>query len=530
MKNNSFFYSLLVLPNFRISAIAASCLVLMSSLSLPAVAQREDGLLDPSRLEILKRSRPNNTYTAPPPVPVQSTPSSLPAPQSNPNPFPANNNNSFSTVYSETDYTLGAGDQIRLDIFQVEEYSGDYPVLVDGSISLPLVGKLNVSGLTLAETSDLVAGKYAVYLKRPVITVGLVNPRPLKIGIAGEVDNPGSYEVAVSGDTTKFPSVTDLIEQAGGITTIANVRNVQVTRNIKGRQMVFNADLWALLTQGRLNQDISLRDGDTIFVPTAQEINPAEISRLSEASFGLQTDKPIKVAIVGEIYRPGSYTVQPEQIARSGGNTNQGKNDSLPPRLTQALGLAGGVKPLADVREVEVRRKSWDGTEKVIDVDLWELVQSGDTNNDLILQKGDTVIVPQAENLAAEESELLADASYSPGEININVVGEVTSPGTIQVPPNTPLNQGILAAGGFDNRRAKKGSVELVRLNPNGTVSKRDIKVDFSNDINEENNPILRQNDVIVVKRSGAASLGDAVGTVLSPLTAPLSILRFLGL
>ena len=535
MKNNSLFYHLLVLPNFKNAAIAASCLLVLSSSYLPAVAQRNDGLLDPSRLEVLKRNR-QNTYpqTRPNnyPQPVPNTLPSVPNTGNNVNPFPAGNRD-FNSAYSETDYTLGPGDQIRLDIFQVEEYSGEYPVLVDGSISLPLVGKLPVTGLTLSEASDLVAGKYAVYLKRPVVTVGLLAPRPLRIGVAGEVDNPGSYEVALDGGRAKFPSVTNLIEQAGGITTLANVRNVQVTRTIKGRQMVFNSDLWSLLTQGRLNQDISLRDGDTIFIPTAEEINPAEITRLSEASFGLQTDKPIKVALVGEVYRPGSYTVQPEQISRNNNNANvagRGKEDSLPPRLTQAVGLAGGVKPLANVRKVEVRRKAWDGTEKVIDVDLWALVQSGDTNNDLILQKGDTISVPQAEKLTAEETERLAGTNLSPAAIRINVVGEVASPGTVEVPPNTPLNQGILAAGGFNNRRAKKASVELVRLNLDGTVSKREIKVDFANNVDEEKNPVLRQNDVIVVKRSGAATIGDAVGTILSPITAPLSLLRFLGL
>ena len=93
----------------------------------------------------------------------------------------------------ETDYTLGGGDLISLDIFQVEEYSGEYPVLVDGTISLPLVGRVDVRGLSLKKTSEVVSEKYKTYLKRPIISVGLVAPRPLRIGIAGEVDNPGAY-------------------------------------------------------------------------------------------------------------------------------------------------------------------------------------------------------------------------------------------------------------------------------------------------------------------------------------------------
>jgi len=99
------------------------------------------------------------------------------------------------------------------------------------------------------------------------------------------------------------------------------------------------------------------------------------------------------------------------------------------------------------------------------------------------------------------------------------VVGEVKRPGTIEVPPNTPLNQAILTAGDFDKRRANQSTVELIRLNPNGTVTKTSINVDFSQGINEKTNPILRNNDVVVVHRSNLASATDTLGTVLSPFT-----------
>ena len=428
----------------------------------------------------------------------------------------------IDAVTNETNYTLGAGDVVRLDIFQVPEYSGEFPVLVDGTVSLRLVGNVQVTGLSLQETSELVRQKYASYLKRPIINVGLVSPRPLKIGIVGEVDNPGSYEFALGSPNQKFPSVTDMIGKAGGITTLADVRNVEITRTIKGRRIVFTSDLWSLLTENRLDQDISLRDGDTILIPTVDEINSSELARLSEASFGLQIDEPINVAVVGEIYRPGTHTVKPEQI----GNEQQ---DSLPPRLTQAIGVAGGVKPLADVREVEIRRTTWDGQEKILAVNLWELVQAGDTNQDIILQEGDRIIIPQAEALSPEEAEKIAEGVISPLKITVNIVGEVVSPGAKQVRPNTPLNQAILAAGGFDNRRATK-KVELVRLNNNGTVVKRSIKVDFAEGISEEHNPVLKNNDVIVVKRSGFTKTLDAAGRIISPIGGTFGLLRIFGL
>ena len=502
------------------SGVALSlCLALASA---PAIAQ--DSTIE------LKDANPSGSSTD---APGQINYRDLPALENQNIPdeldTPALPAESIEFATGESDYTLGAGDRINLNIFQVEEYSGDYPVLVDGTISLPLVGRVDVRGLSLKETSDKVSQEYSTYLKRPIITVGLVAPRPLKIGISGEVDNPGSYEVALEAENPQFPSVTDMIQQAGGITTIADVRNVRVRREVQGKEVVYNANLWELLTKGKVREDISLRDGDNVFIPTTDEINTAELNRLAQASFGLQSDKPIQVAVVGEVYRPGSHFVQPELLSRNNNNNgtaNQGKQESIPPRLTQAIAAANGIKPLADVKEVEVQRTSWDGSEKIIAVDLWELIQSGDTSQDLILQDGDKVIIPRADNITEAERQTIAEGTISPGEITVNVVGEVVSPGPVQVPPNTPLNQAILAAGGFDSQRANRSEVELVSLKPNGTVEKRKVKIDLGAEVNEETNPVLNRNDVIVVNRSGSTAAFDGIGKVTSPLGAVLNIFR----
>ena len=508
MKTTSVLYQLFLERVNSYSAVALSlCLALASA---PAIAQGNTiELEDANSGEATSEPAPIN-YRDLPPLENDNFPdANSPLPAADPE---------FAT--EESDYTLGAGDRINLNIFQVEEYSGDYPVLVDGTISLPLVGRVDVRGMTLKETSDKVSEKYSTYLKRPIITVGLIAPRPLKIGVSGEVDNPGSYEVALEGENPQFPSVTDIIQQAGGITTIADVRNVRVRRQVGQQEVVYKANLWDLLTKGKIRNDISLRDGDDIFIPTTDEINTAELNRLAQASFGLQSDKPIQVAVVGEVYRPGSHFIQPELLSRgnNGNAANQSRQESIPPRLSQALGVANGIKPLADVREVQVKRTSWDGTEKVINVDLWELITAGDTSQDLILQDGDKVIIAKAERINEDESQTIASGSISPAEISVNVVGEVVSPGPVNVPPNTPLNQAILAAGGFDTQRANKSEVELVSLKPNGTVEKRKIKVDLGAEVNEETNPVLNRNDVIVVNRSGSTATFDSVGTVTSPL------------
>ncbi|OKH26222.1 sugar ABC transporter substrate-binding protein [Hydrococcus rivularis NIES-593] len=427
---------------------------------------------------------------------------------------------------AETEYTLGAGDRIRVDIFQVEELSGEFLVLVDGTVSFPLVGNLKVEGLTTQQLSSVLSQNYAPFLKRPVVTVSLLAPRPLKIAVAGEVNSPGSYTLPL-GETGKFPSVTDLIRQAGGVTASADVGQVQIRRFFQGKQQVLTLNMWELLQEGNQGQNITLRDGDTVIIPTKAESDPTEIRQLADANFGIQADRELNVAVVGEVARPGSYKLTPQQ-GRTGENNTSINNVKLePPRLSNAIQLAGGIKPLADVRHIEVRRQTRSGTQQIIAVDLWDLLQSGNIDRDVILQDGDTIVIPTAEALNPEESESLAAASFSPATIRVNVVGEVKQPGVVEVPPNTPLNQALLAAGGFNEQRAETDKVELVRLNPNGTVTKREIELDFSSGIDDEKNPALRNNDVVVVNRSGLASATDTLGTVLSPIGSIFGFFNF---
>ncbi|MFW6264322.1 MAG: SLBB domain-containing protein [Cyanobacteriota bacterium] len=536
-------------------------------------------------------------------------------------------------------YTLGAGDMVRVDVFNVPEYSGEFQVLVDGTLNLPLVGALPVQGLTLAQVNQLVSQQYSPFLKRPIVTVSLLTPRPVQIAIAGEVNRPGSYTIPI--EEGKFPSVTDAIKLAGGITRSAAVQQVQLRRQLNGQPQMVRLDLMSLLNQADLRQDVTLRDGDTLYIPTSTAINPIETRQLADANIAPQSGEPLQVSIVGEVTRPGSYTiqgqggegggnrptltevikvaggvtpsadirrvtirrptragvtnylevdlsellssgdlsqdillqegdtiqiatatdinpnesrrlastsfapqnVQPVQVAivgevkrpgsytlSSGSGEGNGGASGQPVTLTQAIQTAGGIKPMADVRNITVRRSTNNGTEKTIDVNLWELLRSGDLSQDVILQEGDTIEIATATQVDPGEATALADASFSPSSIAVNVVGEVKSPGTVQVPPNTPLNQVLLAAGGFDAQRANKGKVELVRLNPNGTVTKRDVDIDLSDSPNEETNPILRNGDVVVVERSGLTRVSDTLGTILRPVGSFFSLFNFLNI
>ncbi|MCU0525730.1 MAG: SLBB domain-containing protein [Elainella sp. Prado103] len=230
--------------------------------------------------------------------------------------------------------------------------------------------------------------------------------------------------------------------------------------------------------------------------------------------------RPIRIAISGEVNHPGSYTVE----------STQNNQEQKFPTLTQIIAQAGGITARANLKKIEIRRPVGSDQAQVATINLWNLVQSSDLSQDIVLQSGDEVHVPTAANLSAQELTELASANFAPPAIRVYVAGEVARPGLIEVPLNTPLNQAILVAGGF-NERADRDSVNLVRLNPNGTITKQDVEIDFNEGVNEENNPILMNQDVVVVERSVTADFSQVAGMVLSPLSQILNtILGFRGL
>lgn len=424
---------------------------------------------------------------------------------------------------NEASYVLGAGDRINVTIFQVEQYSGETDVLVDGTVNLPLVGSLSVEGLTILQATDLISNAYSRFLRRPILTVSLLSRRPLQIAVSGEVFRPGSYSVAQQAGV-QVPTLSQILQTAGGVTQSADIRQIQLRRSSPGGGAeVINIDFWQLLQTGDLSYDVTLRDGDSIIVPANPNLDLAEAPVIAASNFAANAGQPINVAVVGEVFRPGAYTV----TGGTGQTTQAGETGGLAgatslPTVTRAIQLAGGIKPLADIREVEIRRLNRTGQEQTFKVDLWSMLQ-GDFRQDAILQEGDTIVIPTATALNAEEAAALGSASFAPDTIQVNVVGEVKTPGPIQLTPNSTLNQAILAAGGFTTR-ASSNSIDFIRLNPDGTVSRQELETDLAEGLATPNNPVVQNNDVIVVGRSGLAETSDTLDLILEPLGSIFSI------
>lgn len=408
-------------------------------------------------------------------------------------------------------YTLGPGDSLIITIFNVPEYSGPQQVLADGFLNMPVVGPVDVNGLTVQEAGAMIAQAYQRELRYPQATVVLESPRPLRVAISGEVAQPGLYTLTPEGDA-QFPTVAQALQAAGGVTQAADLNRVQLRRSNGRRQpQAIALNLWDLLNNGDVRQDVPLRDGDAIVISETETVNIAQTNQLSASNLASSTEEDVVIAVVGEVFRPGAYEFE--------GGQNKGRTT-----VTQVVQTAGGIKPSADIRKIQVRRLTRRGDEQLIDLDFWRLLQSGDLSQDLVLQQGDTVIIPVATETTPGELAQLTAANFSPNEIGVNVVGEVASPGLLTVSPNTTLNQAVLAAGGFTNRA--KEVVELIRLNPDGSVTQRQVEVNLTEGIDSQRNPLILNNDVVIVGRNGRARLGDSIGSIFRPILQLVSPLR----
>jgi polysaccharide export outer membrane protein len=273
--------------------------------------------------------------------------------------------------------------------------------------------------------------------------------------------------------------------------------------------------LWDLIQSGNLDQDIPLRDGDRVMIFAAAR-SPEEDARIAAANFSPQDPRLMRVAVAGEIRRPGTYSkeVEPGEIG---------------PTLTEIIRESGGITEQADVRRVQVIRPTPTGEPMVLESNLWDLIQSGDLGQDIRLRDGDRVIVSMA-TTSPEESLRIATSNFSPDNILVQVAGEVPRGGNIELPVNASLNQAILAAGGLDNPRARSSAVELVRLNRDGTVLRQTYAVDLAAPPNEETNPILRADDVVIVRRNVISRTTDWLNVLVAPFVGLSTFFRLFGL
>ncbi|GLH65687.1 SLBB domain-containing protein [Geothrix edaphica] len=159
------------------------------------------------------------------------------------------------------DYVLGTGDRLNLNVFGSATF--DLPVQVDGrgEIVIPKVGTAKVGGLTLGKAKAAVQGLVSRNFSRSSVDLQVIKLREVRVFVLGEVYKPGSYLVS------SLSSLVNVLGLAGGPTAVGSYRDIRVMRG--GRQ-VAGLDLYPLRAEGLGNPNVALQNGDTLFVPLAQ--------------------------------------------------------------------------------------------------------------------------------------------------------------------------------------------------------------------------------------------------------------------
>ena len=246
----------------------------------------------------------------------------------------------------DSSYILDFGDVLEIQLVGQKNLIEIYPIARDGSINLPDVGKLNLSGLSLNDASNLIKAKINNSYIGTESFISLKNVRDINVLIVGNAYNPGIY--TLNGNSNMLHALS----MAGGINDIGSYRNISLVRSGK---IVDTLDLYEVLISGKYNFSQGLRSGDSIVVNPMGKI----------------------VSFESGVMRPSVYEIK----------DSEGFEDILK--------FANGYSKNNDLESIIIKRVA-DGISKVIDISIDDLYSFEFRDNDSIFIrefKIDTILI-----------------------------------------------------------------------------------------------------------------------------------------
>jgi len=221
------------------------------------------------------------------------------------------------------DYTLGAGDAIRVQVFQNPDLSMETRLSENGVITYPLIGAVKLGGLSVAAAESKMPGALTSggFLKNPQLTITLLQVRNNQISVLGQVAKPGRFPL--ENTSTR---VTDMLANAGGVTPTGDDWAI-LTGMRNGKPVRERIDIPAIFLNGATDKDTLLQGGDTIYVHRAGMF-----------------------FIYGEAQRSGAYRIERDMtvmqaMAQGGGPTNRGSETRLRLHRKNASGQMQTIDP-----------------------------------------------------------------------------------------------------------------------------------------------------------------------------------------
>lgn len=388
---------------------------------------------------------------------------------------------SSMNIPTPSTYTLGAGDEVVLDIYGSSQSSNSYKITPDGSINIHNIGPVNIAGMTVPQAQAKIYKSIGQHYQGSNIKLTVGQTRSITVNILGEVEVPGTYTVSA------FSTIFNCLYLAGGITDLGTMRNVKISRN--GR-VISVIDIYDYLLNGKMAGSIMLQDNDVIIVgpyenivaitgsikrPMYYEMKNNEslqslvtfaggfkggahkeqlrvmrigsegisVHNIDEWDFSTFTmndaDSVIvddvigryknTVTITGGVFRPGSFNL---------GNAVKSVKD--------LVNQAGGLREQAFLGRAVLKRLQEDRTLRSMSIDIKGIMDG--TSPDIVLQNEDQVIIGNNETLYAERY--------------VTISGDIYQPGRYEFSDNETVEDLIIQAGGL-RETAALVNVEIAR-------------------------------------------------------------------
>jgi len=182
----------------------------------------------------------------------------------------------------DSSYILDFGDVLEIQLIGQKNIIESFLINRDGSINLLDIGKLNLSGLSLNDASNLIKAKVNSAYIGTEAYISLKNIRDINVLIVGNAYNPGIY--TLNGNSNMLHAIS----MAGGINDIGSYRNINLIRSGK---VIDNLDIYEVLVFGKYNFSSGLRSGDSIVVGPREKVVSIETGVMRPATFEMKTNE-----------------------------------------------------------------------------------------------------------------------------------------------------------------------------------------------------------------------------------------------
>lgn len=158
-------------------------------------------------------------------------------------------------------YQLHQGDKLMISVWREETLQKEVVVLPDGSVTFPLIGRVEVAGLSTPEVEQNITAKLKKYFPEPIVTVVIIGIDGNRAYVTGKVMRPGS--LIINGPTT----VLQAISLMGGFDKFADESSIKVIRAKPDGQEILPVNYKDIISGKNISTNIQLKAGDTLVVP-----------------------------------------------------------------------------------------------------------------------------------------------------------------------------------------------------------------------------------------------------------------------